>query len=412
MPNPLQLRRKQVLAIGLIAAALAGVAAWRYGIAPPTDAYAAVRGDLVQTVVVSGRVESPRRVDIGSPVTGTVVEIPVVEGQHVKAGQLLVRLDEDEARAAVEQARSAVAQADARLAQLRATSGPVAEEALRQAQTNLANAQKSLARTGELFARGFVGQAALDDAQRTRDLADSQAHSARLQRDSAQPGGSDFRLAEAAAAQARAALRAAEAHLALLTIEAPSEGVLIARNIEKGNVAQPGKALMVLSPAGATQLVVQVDEKNLNLLKVGQRALASADAYPGGRFDATLAYINPGVDAMRGSIEVKLDVPNPPPYLLQDMTVSVDIEGARKSGVLSLPAEAVRDAATAKPWVLVVHDGRAERREVTLGARGDSMVEIAGGLAEGDLAIPATQGGIREGKAVRNARAVKRTGTT
>ncbi len=78
-----------------------------------------------------------------------------------------------------------------------------------------------------------------------------------------------------------------------MTIEAPVDGTLIARNVERGNVVQPGKALMVLSPAGATQLVVQIDEKNLNLLQIGQEALASADAYPGERFAARIVYMNP-----------------------------------------------------------------------------------------------------------------------
>ena len=70
-------------------------------------------------------------------------------------------------------------------------------------------------------------------------------------------------------------------------------------------MVQPGKVLMVLSPAGETQLVLQIDERNLGRLKLGQRALASADAYPQERFAAELVYINPGVDAQRGTVEVQ-----------------------------------------------------------------------------------------------------------
>ena len=114
---------------------------------------------------------------------------------------------------------------------------------------------------------------------------------------------------------------------------------------------QPGKVLLTLSPRGRTQLVIEIDEKNLGLLATGQEALASADAYPQQRFPATLVYINSGVNALTGAVQVKLDVPSPPAVLKQDMTVSVDIEGR--------PATAGA-ADTARP--------RARcRRNVTLG---------------------------------------------
>jgi HlyD family secretion protein len=388
--------------IGLLAgAALAATAAiyggWRYLNGPSVGAYAVERADVLQTVVASGHVESPRRVQIGSSVTGTVVSIPVDEGQTVKAGQLLVALDSTEAKAAVDQARFAVAEATAKLAQLRATALPVAKEAVRQADVNLANADRSLERSRELLARGFIGQAALDEAQRARDVAASQLASARLQRDSESPGGSDYRLAEAALAQAQANLRAAQAKLDFMTLEAPVAGTLISRDVEVGNVVQPGKTLMALSPAGATQLIVQIDEKNLNLLQLGQNALASADAYAGSRFATRVAYINPSIDPLRGSVEVKLDVPDPPAYLLQDMTVSVDIEVARRSAVATLPSDAIHDG----EWVLVARGGRAVRQRVTLGARGEGRVEIVAGLRDGELVVPGTEVSIHEGSVVR-----------
>lgn len=387
----------RVLAVAVIIAGACAVGAWRVVEGPSVDAYAVERGDLVQTVVASGRVESPRRVEIGSQVVGTVASVPVDEGASVRSGQLLVALDDSEARASLEQARSAVAQAEAKLAQIRATSLPVASEAVRQAQVTLTNAETSLKRTRDLFERGFVGQATLDDSQRARDVAASQLKSAELQRESQSAGGTDERVAITALEAARASLRASQAHLDLMTIEAPVAGVLISRSVERGSVVQPGKALMVLSPAGSTQLVVEIDEKNLALLRVGEKALASADAYPDRRFEATVAYINPGIDPLRGTVEVKLDVANPPAYLLQDMTVSVDVEVARLAQVLTVPSEAIREG----DWVLVARDGHARRQAVKLGARGLGRVEIAQGLAEGDLVLPSTAPNVGDGKAIR-----------
>ena len=155
-----------------------------------------------------------------------------------------------------------------------------------------------------------------------------------------------------------------------------------------GDVVQPGKLLMTLSPAGLTQLVVQIDEKNLRLLALGQQALASADAYPQQRFAAELAYINPGVNAQTGAVEVKLDVASPPPILRQDMTVSVDIEVARRAVALVVPVAAMHDAEGAAPWVLRVESGRALRRPVRLGLRGGGVCEVLDGVRAGDLLLP------------------------
>jgi HlyD family secretion protein len=389
-------------AAGIVALLLAGGYLARPILFGPEVSVAAVeRRELVQTVVASGRVETPLRVDIGSQVTGAIAAIPVTEGQAVRAGQVLIELDRAEASAAVEQARAAVSQASARLRQVRQLGFPVARETLRQAETNRANARRQFERNKDLFARGFVGQAALDESQRALDVADSQYASARLQASSMAEHGSDLLMAQATLDQARASLRMAQAKLAYTTIAAPVDGVLIARAAERGDVVQPGKVLMVLSPNGHTQLVVQIDEKNIALLRLGQQALASADAYPAQRFGARLAYINPGIDPQRGAVEVKFDVPQPPPYLRQDMTVSVDTEVARRPNALVVPTESLRDNASGAAWVLKVVTRRLRRQPVLTGANGSGNTEIMAGLQAGDLVAVATGAALVDGARVR-----------
>ena len=392
------------ISMGIIAIVLAAmIAAWRWQAGPSVDAYRVARSPFTHTLVASGRIESPRRVEIGSSLTAAVSAIPVAEGETVGAGQLLIALDDAEARAAVEQAASTLVQAQERIRQLNETALPVAEESVRVSEANYANAQRQWERSRDLHARGFIGEAALDEAARSRDVAHSQRRSSELQRASQSRGGSDYRLAEAALAQARAGLRAAQARLDLFTIEAPQAGVLISRSVEKGNVVQPGKVLMTLAPTGATQAVVLLDERNIHAVAIGQSALVSADAYPQRRFAARVSYINPAVDASRGSVEVKLVIPEPPSYLLQDMTVSVDIEVARSAAALALPTDAIRDDASSAPWVLVVRAGRAARQPVKLGTKGDARVEVVEGVAEGELVVPASARAIQEGMRLRAA---------
>ncbi|MBT9492095.1 MAG: efflux RND transporter periplasmic adaptor subunit [Paucibacter sp.] len=386
-----QLGRKSslaLLALGLLAAAMA----WRQWRGPEVMTETVIRRDFVQSVVASGRVETPHRVDIAAQITGTVLRVPVAEGQAVQAGDLLVELEATELRASQRQAEMAVQQAQARLRQVSELQLPVAEQQQRQAQANLTNARTQLSRQQALFEQGFIGEAALDQARNALELSDAQQRLTRKQTESLRPLGTDHALAEAALAQARASAEAAAARARYARISAPAAGTLIGRNVEVGDVVQAGKVLMTLSPAGRTQLVLSIDERNLRLIALGQPALASADAYPEQRFAAKLSYINPSVNAQTGAVEVKLDVAAPPVHLSQDMTVSVDIEVARKPQALLIPLSAVHDLQGPAPWGLILDAaGRATRRELRLGLRSGGYAELLSGLAEGDRLVLASE---------------------
>lgn len=372
---------------------------------PEVAVLSVMQRDFVQSVVASGRIETPHRVDVGVQVTGTVRRVPVAEGQVVAAGAALIELEASEWQASATQAALAAQQARARLRQLREVQAPGAEQALREAQANHESAARALARSRELLAQGFIGQAALDEAQRAEQVARARAQTAQAQRDSAGPAGSDTAVAQATLAQAEAGAQAARARLAYTSVRAPVAGTVISRLVEPGDVVQPGKVLLVLSPAGETQIVVQIDERNLHLLRPGQRALASADAYAAERFAAELVFIHPSVDAQRGAVAVKLRVPQPPPTLKQDMTVSVDIEVARRAQAVLLPTQALRDADTAAPWVLKLQDGRAQRQAVQTGLRSNGWVEVLQGLRAGDQVVPAAAPGVQPGQRLRAAAA-------
>jgi HlyD family secretion protein len=144
---------------------------------------------------------------------------------------------------------------------------------------------------------------------------------------------------------------------------------------------------MELGVRATAQLVVLPDERNLASLAVGQRAVASADAFPERSFPARVSYISPAVDATQGTIEVRLAMDSVPPYLRPDMTVSVEIEVARVDRALVIPLDAVRDPQSPDAWVLVRRDGRARRQPVRLGARGDRFVQVLEGLREGEIVL-------------------------
>ena len=141
-------------------------AAYRYWAGPKIVLVPVSQGDLVQTIVASGHVQNPNRIDISSQITSTVVSVTVKEGDAVRQGQLLVTLNGQEANAALLSDRASVAIAREHLRQLTDVNAKVAAHAHEQSQTNFKNAQDTLDRSNALYARGFIGQAARDDAER------------------------------------------------------------------------------------------------------------------------------------------------------------------------------------------------------------------------------------------------------
>jgi HlyD family secretion protein len=354
---------------------------------------------LKQTVVVSGRVLAPAKIDIGATITARVARVAVQEGDRVAAGQVLIELERTELAAALAQAEAGEAAARTRIAQWREVGAPGAQQQLAQAEANLAIAQQDARRQEDLFRQGFIGAARLDEVKRTLAVAQAQATSARATAAANGAAGSERRLLDDQLAQARAAREAAAARLAQTRIVAPAAGVVLDRAVEPGDIVQPGKRLLGLLQDGDFRLTALIDEKNLGLLKPGQPAVAAADAYPTQRFRATLDYLAPGVDLQRGTVEAKFKVPDPPALLRADMTVSIDIEVAARPDARVVPVAALRGPVGEAPWVLVLRDGHAERVAVRTGARSAAEVEVEDGLAAGDVVIVSP--GIAPGDRVR-----------
>lgn len=343
----------------------------------------AVRRDLEQHVIASGRVRVPTRIQIAAQTPGLVIAVGPAEGQRVKTGDLLVQIDDREQRASVAQAEAAVKQAGARVDQLRRVGAIVATQALREAEANFDRAQTDLVRAQRLVATAAVPAIEVETARRAVDIARAQRAAAEAQQLASEPMGADSRVALTALLQAQAQLSGANARLSQTRIVALQNGTVLGRYVEAGDVVQPSQTLLVVAADAEVELVFQSDERNLALLHVGQSARASADAYPQQVFDAKVSYLAPSIDPARGTVEIRLTVPTPPPQLKPDMTVSIDLLVASKPGALTVPSEVVHGAATANPSVFTIENGRTVRHNVTLGIRGNGATEIVAGLAEG-----------------------------
>ncbi len=363
----------------------------RYLRGPLVPAVKAQHGAVIQKVVASGQIVPKTRVTITSQVMGNVAEVLVNEGDEVKLDQLLLRIVSDEATAIVEQAKASLELAQAKVDQFQGVNARLARESLRQAEVRMQNARSAVKREEALAQVNAGTQEALDQSRSDYQLAESQFQSAMAQAKAVAPKGSDSRMALAAAEQSHGVLAAAEAKLALFSIDSPMTARVIQRSIEPGDGVQAGTPLLILGSLDAPRAKVQVDEKYLSLVHEGQLARVTADAYPGRSFDAKVERIAPSINQDRGSVEVQLIIPNAPPFLRFDMSASIEIVTNSAEGALILPIEAVQSAATEHPFVLTLDHSKVTKRDITLGLRGDAVIEITNGLSEDDLVLMPTE---------------------
>ncbi len=356
---------------------------------------------MIRTLQFSARVATLSRVDVGSTVTGRVAQVLVTEGAQVRQGDVLVQLESDELRAALTQAVASERQALARLDGLRSTGRSGARAALAQSDATLLAANAELTRVRQLVAQGFFSASRLDEAQRAVDVARAQQSGSTAQSQAVGDAGTEVMQAGAQLAASQAATAAAQARLKQTAVLAPADARVLTRQVEPGQIVQPGKALMALALAGPTQLVAQVDERFLDQLQAGQSAMVVADAFASQRFAAKVLSIAPSVDAQRGAIEVKFALEQQAPaFLREDMTLSVEVETGRRTRALVLPLRALRtQSAGESATVLVADAGHAQARTVRLGLRSLSAVEVLEGLAEGDEVL--LGGSLKAGNRVR-----------
>ncbi|MEP7281321.1 MAG: efflux RND transporter periplasmic adaptor subunit [Rubrivivax sp.] len=384
------LRRSIIVAP--IAVALAAAALWfGFGRAPAAPAVAVQSAPLVRTLQFSGRVATRSRVEVGSTVTGRVATVLVREGQTVIVGQPLVQLEDAEWRAALAQAEAGARQATARLAGLQDTGLDAAAAGVAQADAQVHAAEADVRRTRDLVAKGFLSAARLDEVERAAAVARAQRDGADAQRRGLDRSGSEIVQARAQQTLSRAAVDAARERLAQATVRAPSAARVLSREVEPGQIVQPGRALLMLALDGPVELAAQVDERFLEELRLGQSASVRADAFPAARFTARLQRIAPRVDAQRGSIELRFELPTVPAFLREDMTLSLEVTTAERERTRVLPLAALRGGAAGadddRDQVWVVHEGRVQPRPVRVGLRTLQAVEVLDGLSDGEQVL-------------------------
>jgi HlyD family secretion protein len=419
-------KAKLALGLGLVVVGVGGtalVAAKRGNKALAVRVETVQARDLVATVNASGWIRPHRRVDVQSDVMGRIIELNVKEGESVRKGQLLLRIDPTQFEAAVGRAQAAVSEARAREAQTRA---------------NLLQAERAYERFRQLAAsnQDLVSRQQLEEAETQVSV----------QRELLQGAGFSV-------SQARSALDEARDRFSKTVIRAPMDGIITRLNVEEGSTAivgtmnNAGSLLLTVADLSTMEAVVNVDETDLPTINLGDSAQVTIDAFPRQKFAGRVSEI--GYSAVRSPLqqnqaptsqqgqaidyEVVIALDNPPRTLRSDLSVAADIVTAKRPGVLSIPiialtvrergrkealpqedpqARAAAEAAARstdrdeldEEGVFVVRAGKAVFVPVQVGIAGQEYFEVITGVTEKDSVVAGPYEAIRsleEGKPVR-----------
>jgi membrane fusion protein, multidrug efflux system len=201
--------------------------------------------------------------------------------------------------------------------------------------------------------------------------------------------------AESEEAQIEAAIAGQQSRLEDYTLRAPTSGLILRQDGEVGEIAEPGEVLFWVGQPEPLRVVAEVNEEDVPRIEPGQRTLLSADAFPGQALEAEVRRITPMGDPVTKTYRVRFALPTETPLMI-GMSVDVNVVVAEEPEALLVPSSAV-DASGA---VWVVEDGVARRREVALGIRGTTEVQVTEGLQTGEAVIVPAPDGLADGEAV------------
>ncbi len=341
---------------------------------------------------------------IFSKVSGYIRRIHADRGDFVKAGQVLVEIDDQELQASLEQARATLLSGQAGLEMAR--SALVGQRAnlenqranLSKARAVAANDARQAERMKQLFERGLVSATDFENARTTAESsrANVQAAEAQLNLAEAQivTTESQVRLSQAQLDTYRATLHLAETNLANTRLLAPFPGHVSQRNLDPGasvsaqsagtNMASVG--ILTIQDIETVRVQIEVPERDIARVRVGSPVRLAVDPYQGETFTGSVARVVHNLDPRSRTMGVEVDIPNPGGRLKPGMYARVEVLVETRQGALTIPAEALR-LGDAKPSVMVVREGVVEAVPVELGPADARGVEIVTGLSDKDQVI-------------------------
>jgi multidrug efflux pump subunit AcrA (membrane-fusion protein) len=364
------------IATAVVLAVVLAVVAFRGPAGVPVSTSRAVRKDLVVPILCDGTLEPPPGGELRAPEAARVAAVPARDGQRVRKGEVLVVLESPELAQSALTARGTALQLSEEKARAAAE--------LAQARSEAAHAKEVFEADARLLKESAIPRATYD--------ADQLAYRQSQDRLSAAQARSDS-LAGRGRAQSRVGLadtsaRELERRVAALKLQAPAEGVAYGLPRKIGETVQAGEVVAGVADPEHLRVRARVDQPDLPRVAVGQRLIVTFDGLPDKRWEGRVLAVSPGVREMAGREvgEILGEIADRSLSLPPNASVNVQIVTGEKRGGLAISRAALfRDGD--KRFVYRLEDGRARRREVSIGLVGTNDVEITGGLQENDVVI-------------------------
>jgi len=353
----------------------------------PVRAEKVVRQEIASIISTNGKIEPVNSFEAHAPAPGTVNKVLVAEGDRVKVGQLLLKLDDAEARSQAAHALAQLRSAEAALSGIKA--GGTQEELLTsradltKAQAEQAEAQRNLKAIQKLQQSGGASPAELEAAQDRAKKADAdvQLLQAKVNGRYSSP---EVARVEASAEEARAAYAAAQELLHHSNVTAPFAGTVYQLPVKAGGYVNGGDLLVQVANLEKVRVRAFVDEPEIGRLAKGQKVEIKWDAIPGRTWDGTLTRVPTSVTMVgtRTVGEITSEIDNTDRKLLPNVNVNVSIISARHDNALTVSREAVHDV-DGKRYVYKIEDEKILAQEVQTGLSSLTRVEVLKGIPEG-----------------------------
>lgn len=341
------------------------------------------RENIQSTITTNGKVEPVKNFEAHATLPTTVRNVLVYAGEKVHKGQLLIQLDDADARTQLAKALAQLKQAQSETSDVQ-TANASSQAELTKAKLDAAEAQRSLVALQRLKAQGAASQGEVDAAKDRLDTAD--ASLAALQH-KANPQAAQARTAssQAAISNAQTAVDAARQLIADSNIAAPFDGTVYSLTVRRGNYVSAGDPLVSVADLSNMQVLTFVDEPEIGHLKIGEPATITWDALPGRAWKGQVTTVPTTVVARgnRNVGELLTSVDNSDRSLIPNTNVGVVITTSSRQDALVLPREAVHEE-NGGDYIYVLQDKHLQRRAVKLGVSNLTHVEILSGLKEGE----------------------------
>ena len=369
------------------------------GQVPLVEVAPVTQGLIEEKMLRTGDIAPYAQVTIYSKTQGWVEKINFREGDRVKTGQVLATLDGREAEATVAQSKASLEATIARLKQVKATAEEAVQSQIQQTKANLDMAEEDLKRFRELHGKDFISRQQLDQARTNYNLAKA-AYDLALNSIRQKTWENDIALAEAQVQQAKATLDLNKAQLANLIIVAPMNGKITKRYVDPGIMVKDTTPILAMMDLDVVKMVVNVIEKELVRLQIGQAVKVTVTAFPNRLFQGRIAIITPALDLQSRTAEIQISIPNPGYILNPGMFGRAEALLRSDPQATLIPIQALITEED-KDFVYALKDGKAYRRSVQKGTSKDTEVEIIRGLTPGEQVVTAGQEFLRDGIPVR-----------